>query len=121
MELFAEGGPYVIPDSRIDYPVMKQDHSFRSTATLLVVEPRAIDIDKCSRRICGCRYLRETDSTHNHRDKQQQANDFHPDRLCVATDRIKSGTVQQSTTIRPERLFRLSWIEIFERVADWKR
>ena len=46
MELFAKGGPYIIPDSRVDHSIMEQDHSFRSTATLLVIEARSINLHK---------------------------------------------------------------------------
>jgi hypothetical protein len=39
MELLTEGGQYVIPDCRIRYPIMEQDHRLRPIASLLVIEP----------------------------------------------------------------------------------
>src|ERR1035441_1080913 len=71
MELLAEGGPYVIPDRRIDHSVMKQDNSFRPAATFLVVEPRPVDINKCSRGNCGARSLSGQKSNSKEGNKQK--------------------------------------------------
>ena len=84
MELLAEGGPYVIPDSGIDHAVVEQDNRFRSTSTFLVIESRPIDLYERSGRSCGaCSLSGQRPDTEN-REKQQGSNvSSHPHNLCL--------------------------------------